>query len=473
MAWAQVGSQIVSIASLAILLRILSPQDYGLVAMVVPLVWFLRLFTTLGLHFTTVQRSEINDAEVSAAFWVQFLASVLIALVTIAIAPLVGSFYGKPELVGELRNLTIALSFTSIVTALGAQPQALLERRLQMQTLGRIRVTAQLSGAAAAIVAALFGIGVWALVVQQYVELALLTICYFAASRWRPSWPTNWAALSQSIQLGGWLAATAFVLYVADNLDRVLVGRLVTSVDVGLYSQAYNVMMKPVYLVTTPLIGLSLSSLSRAVRHPVTSQQFVEAFHRVVAIALVPVSFGLALVGNNVMPTLGGENWRDAGSLLTILSLGIFAQGIVILNGYVLMASGHVRACFFAGLVIGIALIMGYLLGWLVGQSLGNPTLGIAGGYAATITLAGLGPHNWFCLRTAGHQVDAVVRTWLPAAKASVAMALCVATTGWFFPDTQPTLRMIAQIAVGLLVYLLLARGELRWLAGRFFTRGM
>jgi O-antigen/teichoic acid export membrane protein len=230
-------------------------------------------------------------------------------------------------------------------------------------------------------------------------------------------------------------------------------------------------MIKPVYLVTTPLIGLSLSSLSRAVRHPATAQQLVEAFHRVVAIALVPVSFGLALVGDNVMPTLGGDNWRDAGPLLSLLSLGIFAQGVVILNGYVLMASGHARACFFAGLALGIALIAGYLLGWLIGRSLGNPTLGIAGGYAVTITLAGLGPHNWFCLRTAGHRADSVARTWLPAAKASLAMALCVAIVGWVIPDTRPMLRMIVQIVVGLGTYLLLARGELRWLAGRFFTR--
>jgi PST family polysaccharide transporter len=134
LARAQVASQIISIASLAILLRLLSPQEYGLVAMVVPLLLFLRIFTTLGLQFVTVQRSEISDAEISAAFWIQLAAGIAVAILTIVLAPFVGALYGKPELASTLFHLTAALSCTSVVVALGAQPQALLERRLKNPT---------------------------------------------------------------------------------------------------------------------------------------------------------------------------------------------------------------------------------------------------------------------------------------------------------------------------------------------------
>lgn len=470
LARAQVASQIVSIASLAILLRLLSPQDYGLVAMVVPWLLFLRIFTTLGLQFTTVQRSELTDADVSAAFWIQLGAGIAVALATTALAPLMASFYAQAEAAETLRRLTLALAGTSIVAAIGAQPQALLERRLQMQTLGRIRVMAQLAAAVAAILAAWRGAGMGALVLQQYVELALLAGLCFASSRWRPTWPPAWTGVVSHIQLGGWFAAITVVLFIADNLDRVLVGRLVSAADVGLYSQAYNLMIKPVYLVTTPLTALAVATLSRTGRHPATALQFVEAFHRILAIALLPVSLGLVLVGSDVMLTLGGETWRDAGPLLSVLSLGIFAQAVVILNGYVLMASGRAQACFLAAVFLALALLSGYLIGWQIGQSFERPTLGIACGYAATILFVGLGPHAWFCLTAAGHEPLKVIRTWLPAAIAAGSMALLVAAAGWIVPRNYRVPRMAIQIAIGCATYLLLARTELRWLASRLFA---
>lgn len=463
LARAQVASQIVSVVSLAILLRLLSPQEYGLVAMVVPLLLFLRIFTTLGLQFVTIQRSELTDAEVSAAFWIQLAAGIAVAVLTMALAPFVGALYGKPELARTLFHLTAVLSCTSIVAALGAQPQALLERRLKMRELGRIRVAAQLAGAVGAIFVAWRGAGVWALVVQQYVEMGLITTLCFAASRWRPGIPSEWAGMVRQIQLGGWLAATTIVLFVADNLDRVLVGRLVSASDVGLYSQAYSLMIKPVYLVTTPLTALALASLSRAAAHPSTARQFVEAFYRMIAVALVPVSLGLALVGSDAMLILGGEPWREAGPILSVLSLGLFSQAVVILNGYVLMASGQARACFLASLAVALALLVGYLIGWRIGLQFQQPTLGIACGYAVAISSTAL-PHTWFCMRVAGHIPLGVFRTWIPALRASVVMALFVAATGWIVSDAKPLPRMVLQIVVGAVAYLLLARGELRWL---------
>ncbi|MEX2172411.1 MAG: oligosaccharide flippase family protein [Pirellulales bacterium] len=467
LARAQVASQIVSIASLAILLRLLAPQDYGLLAMIVPLLLFLRIFTTLGLNSTTVQRSELNDAEVAAAFWIQLAAGILVAITTMALAPWVGWFYGKPESADTLRNLTVALAGTSILAALGAQPQALLERRLQMRTLGKIRVIAQLAGAAAAIIAAWRGAGVWALVFQQYVELVLLAGFCFVASQLRPARPTALSGIVRHIQLGGWFAATTVVLFIGDNLDRVLVGRLVSAADVGLYSQAYNLMIKPVYLVTTPLTALALAALSRAARHPATAQQLIESFHRMVAIALLPLSLGLALVGSDVMLALGGAAWRDAGPLFSVLSLGMFGQAIVVLNGYALMASGRAKACFAASLLLAFALAAGYFTGWQIGKSYQRPALGIAGGYAATILLIGLGPHAWFCLRAAGHDPAAVMRTWLPAAIAAIAMAIGVAAASWLVPKSYAVLQMALQISVGVATYGWLARGELRWLTSR------
>lgn len=472
LARAQVAAQFVSIASLALLLRMLTPQDFGLVAMVVPLLLFLRIFTTLGLQFTTVQRKELTPSDISAAFWIQLAAGAIVTTVTLWVAPLVGSFYAKPEFSVTLRNLTMALAGTSLVAAIGMQPQALLERRLEMGKLWWTRFVAQLVGAGAAVAAAWQGAGVWALVVQQYVELFLLSGLCLLHSRWRPIWPPKWGDTARHVRFGGWFAATTLVLFAADNLDRVLVGRLVSAAAAGLYSQAYNLMMKPVYLVTTPLTALALASLSRAERNPGTAQAFVEGFQRALAIALLPCAMGLALVGDRVMLTLGGEEWREAGPLLAALSLGLFAQAVVILNGYMLMASGRGRACFFAAVGLAAALVVGYLIGWRIGRTLDRPTMGIAVGYTTTILLVGLGPHAWFCWSAGGYVPLRVLQTWLRPFSAAGAMAILVAGVGWVLPQSQPLLRMTLQIAVGISSYVWFARGELRWLAEQVRPRG-
>jgi len=181
LAVAQLASQLISLVGLAILLRLLVPGDYGLVGMILPLVMFLRIFAALGLNVATVQRPEIRHEETSLLFWLNVLLGFAAAGAAALLAPLLGQLYAQPAAAVPLRDLTWALAGTSVVAALGAQHQALLERKLRLGPLGASRITAQLAGVAAAIAAALAGWGVWALVVQQYAELTLLAGLLYVA----------------------------------------------------------------------------------------------------------------------------------------------------------------------------------------------------------------------------------------------------------------------------------------------------
>ncbi|HPZ82617.1 MAG TPA: oligosaccharide flippase family protein, partial [Thermogutta sp.] len=161
---AQVVSQLISLVVLAILLRTLGLEPYGLLGMVLPLLALVRIFIYSGLDVAAIQDPLLDRQRASALFWINQILGMLGTAIVAVSAPWISWFYGREELV----PLTIALSGTMLVTTLGAQHQALLQRDLQLGRLSIIRVAAQVIGGVAALIAAWAGAGVWTLVVQQY-----------------------------------------------------------------------------------------------------------------------------------------------------------------------------------------------------------------------------------------------------------------------------------------------------------------
>jgi PST family polysaccharide transporter len=464
LAVAQLASQVVSLVGLAILLRLLAPADYGLVGMIVPLVMFLRIFATLGLNVATIQRPEIRSEEISSLFWLNVLLGSLAAAAAAMLAPTLGWLYAQPAAATNLRDLTWVLAGTSIVAALGAQHQALLERSMRLAPLSVIRIVAQLAAVVAAIGAALVGWGVWALVVQQYVELGLITGLAWCVEPWRPRWPGQGAAVGGHLRLGSYFAAASVVFYVADNFDRVLVGRLVGPEAVGLYGQAYNIMIKPVYVVITPLVALMLTSLSRAADQPATRGQLVVAYYRLLAVLLLPAAAGLIVVGDDVMRLLGGAAWSDAGPLLSVLSLGMFGQALVIVGVPILTAAGRGGRLLAAAAVVAVVLCAAYFIGWTCGERFEAPVLGVAWGYALAVLALIAVPYTWFCLRAAGLPLGDVFAALRRPAIAAIVMGGVVWRAGQWLDDATSIMRLAVLIPLGATVYALLARQEIAWL---------
>jgi PST family polysaccharide transporter len=464
LAVAQLASQLISLTGVAILLRLLLPADYGLVGMILPLVTFLRIFATLGLNVATVQRPEIRPEETSSLFWLNVLLGCATAAVAAILAPSLGALYAQPEAATELRDLTWALAGTSILAALGAQHQALMERQMRLGPLGAIRITAQLLAVVAAVASAFAGWGVWSLVVQQYVEFAFLAALSWWAEPWRPNLPGRGTRIGGHLRLGGYFAAASVMLYVADNLDRVLVGRLVGPEAVGLYSQAYNIMIKPVYVVITPLVALVLTSLSRAANQPETREQLVVAYYRLLAVLLMPAAVGLVVTGNDVMRLLGGDAWRDAGPMLAVLAIGMFGQALIIVGVPILAAADRGGRLLAAAVAVAVVLCASYLIGWYYGDQQGDPVLGVACGYAIAVIAVIAAPYTWFCLKSAGYSLGNVLSALLRPAWAALAMGVAVWLAGNWLPIASPLARLAVLIPLGAMLYAVLAWQELVWL---------
>src|SRR2546430_2440270 len=154
---AQGGKFILNLVSTIILARLLTPRDFGLVAMVTTITGFLRVFKDAGLSIATVQRERITHAQVSNLFWVNVAVSVLGSLIVAAAAPVIARFYHNPRLIG----VTLILSTTFIISGSTVQHQALLKRQMRFKALALIEVGSMACGVFVGVVMAALGYGYW------------------------------------------------------------------------------------------------------------------------------------------------------------------------------------------------------------------------------------------------------------------------------------------------------------------------
>ncbi len=204
------------------------------------------------------------------------------------------------------------LAGTLVVSACAAQHQALLERKLQIGRLAALRLVAQVTGGAVAILAAWALQSVWALIVQQYVELVVLALLAWWWEPWRPCAWRRGESARELLRFGGFYASSGLLFFLAQNVDKILLGWLLGATQaghaaVGFYSQAFNLMMKPVYVVASPITGIMLPALSRTAHQPTRFTPLVARFFRMVGILLFPCGVGLCVVALDVVLVLGAR----------------------------------------------------------------------------------------------------------------------------------------------------------------------
>ena len=176
-----------NLASIVILARLLSPRDFGLVAMGLTIVGFLRVFKEAGLSTATVQREGITHAQVSNLFWINVVVSGLIGLSVAAAAPLVAWFYHEPRLVG----ITLALSITFLLAGSAVQHTALLNRQMRFKAISLIQVGSVLAGVLVGVGMAWLKYGYWSLVGLNLTTSLVALLMTWWASRWRPQFFTR------------------------------------------------------------------------------------------------------------------------------------------------------------------------------------------------------------------------------------------------------------------------------------------
>ena len=433
----QFGSQV-------LLARLLLPTDFGLVAMLAPLLSLVAVFTDLGLAQATVQRPDISQAELSALFWINTAISLACALLTAALSPLVALFYGEPRLI----PVVICLGLLLVPGGVAAQHVALLNRRMQFTALAVMDVASTLLSVAAGLAAAWLGLGYWSLVVMQAVNAVVILGVAWGASRWVPSAPTRQVrGVLGLLRFGGHVTAYNVVNTVGASLDNLLVGKGGGPVALGLYDRAFKLVAAPIWTISLPLARVAVSLLSRldsaADRYRTA---FLSMLQALLLVTVPAVAFTAAMAGT-LVPVLLGPGWDAAEPMVMWLAvatgfapLSIAAYWLFISQGraeeqtrYALWRTLLRMGAMGVGLpwgAVGIAAALAVSAPLVQGLSLwgavrrGPVRPGDAVRACAPLLVAGLAA--WAGVRSADGAMQAAGWTALPRLGAGVALAYAV-----------------------------------------------
>lgn len=330
-----------------ILARFLAPQDFGLVGMVTVILVFVEFFKDLGLSMATVQKAEINHAQVNALFWINVAISGLTVAVIAALAPAVAWFYGEPRLIW----ITVALAFMFFLGGLTVQHRALLRRQMQFTKLAKTELISMTAGSVAAVLGAFLGAGYWSIVIWRVVRSVanLLSIWWFC--RWRPGFPAWDASAKSMLVFGGNVTGFNLANYFSRNLDNILIGRYWGAQELGLYAVAYRVLLLPIQQINAPITAVALPTLSRLQKTPEKYKNYYyNALGLITTVGMPIVGFSFASA-DTLIPFLLGEQWVDTVPIFRLLAPAAFFGTFNVATGWAFNSLGRVDKQLYQGMV--------------------------------------------------------------------------------------------------------------------------
>ena len=430
----------IQIGSTMILARLLVPGDFGLIGMAVAVTGFITLFRDLGLSQATVQRENITHEDVNALFWVNVAVSVALALLTVALAPLLGWFYGD----GRVTAITMVLAAGFVVGGIAVQHQALMDRQMRFTSRGAVDVSSLAIGAGAGIVAAMLGAGYWALVVQTLAMTFSAAVGFWLLSRWRPGRPAWSGAARSMLHFGGHLTGFQVVNYLGRNVDNLLIGRVWGAGPLGLYTRAYQLLMLPIRQVNAPLASVGMPALGRLRAEP---ERYRKVYLRVlekIALLTMPAVALLIATSDWVIRLVLGPGWEGAATIFTWLGIAALIQPAANTTGWLFISQERGRDMFRWGLVgtaVSVAAIVAGLP-WGV--------VGVAAVYAASDILIKTPLLFWSVGRSGPVRTSDLYRALLTPALAAAATLATVLAFRQLVPIASPLKGLVLSALIGL-----------------------
>lgn len=375
------------IGSLAILARLLDPEDFGLIAMATVVTGIYGLFSTAGLSSATVQQATITNEQISTLFWINLGVGLLLALMTAASAPALVALYHQPRLFW----VTIAIGFGFVLNGAGVQHSALLERQLRYVALTIIDLVSQIVGIGVALWMAVAGFGYWALVAAAIVSPAMNTVCMWLATAWIPSAPRWGRATFPMLRFGGTITLNGLIVYVAYNFDKVVIGRFWGADALGIYGRAYQLVTIPTSNFNSAVGGVAFSALSRLQHDPVRLRNYFLKGYSLVVSLTMPTTIFCAMFSKDIVLVVLGPKWIEAAIIFRLLAPTVLVFGMINPLAWLLFSVGLTRRSLTIACVIAPLVISAYLIGLPYGPK------GVAIAYSTAMTLWVL-PHIAWCL---------------------------------------------------------------------------
>ena len=441
--FARGGSDAVRLAAMIVLARLLTPAEFGVVAIVLVVVGVADVIQDLGLTAAAVQRPTLTDEQSSTLFWVNVTVGLTGSVLIFFGADLVAAIADDQRVAGVTRLLAPMF----LISAFGTQHVALLRRALRFGTVARIRIAAAAVYAAVAIGLALAGVGQNSLVWGLLASTAVSSGTAWIVSPLRPGRPHIDSSTFEMARFGANVAAFAVLNYLAINLQTLAIGRVDGAAATGQFGRAKRLAGASSGYLIEPVGGVAFPVMSKLVDEPDRWERYYRQAQAVVVMATLAIVPILILHADLLVQTLLGDRWAPSAPVLAILGLGILSRGVCNPTGWIYQSRGDVNRMLRYG-----------IFGWsvvLVGTMAGVPfgIQGAAWGYSIAVTVL-VWPCLWYAFRGTALTVGSVLRSLLPASAAATAGAACSVVAAAAVDGAPSAVGLLVASATHLVVYL-------------------
>lgn len=441
----QIGTQGIGFVTIVILARLLSPREFGLLAMVTVIASFAQIFSEMGFSSALVQKQDIEQKHLSSVFWLNLGMGGGLTLLFIAGAPLIARFYDEPILI----PLTWFISFNFLIGSLTIVQKTMLTKTIDFRSLSIVNIVAVALSGVVAIGLAFGGAGIWSLAVQSVLLSTITTIMLWRLSHWRPAFIFNWDAIKDLLGFSLSLFGTKLLSYWTRNLDYLLIGRFIGLQPLGVYKNAYTIMLFPLSNVSRVISQVMFPSLSLIQDDKAKVRQLFVRMTRTIALVTFPMMAGLFVVADSFVLTLFGPQWSAMIPILMVFCLTGLMQSIGTLNGNLYLSQGRADLQLRVGLVLKMVGIMGIVVGLRWGA------LGVAVGYTVA-SLINSYPSFYFAGKLVDLNYWQIWNKLLGTLGCALSMAVVVWGVGQLVDEWPHWLRLIVQVPFAILFYSLL-----------------
>jgi O-antigen/teichoic acid export membrane protein len=434
----QASRIILQLVSLFILSRLLKPSEYGLLAMATVATNFAFLLRDMGTAAAVVQKENLTEETTSTVFWLNVGMGLFLTLALVIASPFFASYFRIDRLAPVLCLLSVVFPITSA----SAVHQSLLERRSGFKTLARIEIVSSIVGLVIAITLAYLGFGVYSLVWNTLASAICSSLQLWTSSSWRPKKIWNMIEFKSLWGFSGNLTGFNFINFFARNADSMVIGRVLGSVQLGIYSQAYKVMMFPLQ---------SMSYVAGRALFPVMSRQQAERDKmavlyfrslRLIATLTAPMMAGLWLLREPFVAIALGKQWGEVPIVLAWLAPVGFLQSLISTTGSVFMSTGRTDLMMRLGLLGTILQVGSFFIGVNWGIE------GVACCYLIANILNGI-PHFYFAVKQLHSNLMGLVRAiWQPVLFSIVMVAILYVLYFWLLRKEMSQQALFVVIAV-------------------------
>lgn len=311
------GAQLVTFIVSIVLARILSPEDYGQIALITVFTTIMQVFVDSGLGLALIQKKDADDLDFSSVFYFNFAVCLVLYAVMFVAAPFIASFYKDTTLTPIIR----VISLTIVISGVKGIQQSYVSRNMLFKRFFFSTLGGTISSAFLGIGLAYAGFGVWAIVAQQLSNTTIDTLILWLTVKWRPKKMFSWKRLKSLLSFGWKMLVSSLLDTVYNNIRSLIIGRMYSSSDLAYYNQGTQFPHTIVDNIDSSIDSVLLPSMSSAQDDSVRVKVMARRSIKISTYIMAPMMMGLAFCAVPIVKLVLTDKWLPCVPFLRIFCI--------------------------------------------------------------------------------------------------------------------------------------------------------